>query len=120
MQGYEPGDMPMSKQGGMQGGQQMQMGGGLDKDGCVLTCTVADCCYNQDLECYAQQITVGDDHPTCDTYSPGPQKQTSDHEGYVMNCKVGQCHFNQSDECHARGITVDFHAHHADCVTFRP
>ncbi len=115
-----------SGQYGGQGGQMSgQMGGGmnkasLDKDGCVLTCTVADCCYNENLECYAQQIEIGDSHPTCDTYTPGQQKQPSDHEGFVMDCKVQQCHFNQGEQCHARGITVDFHSQHADCVTFRP
>jgi hypothetical protein len=91
-------------------------------DGCVLTCTAAECSYNEDLECHAQQIQVGDDHPTCDTYTTGQAMgfQKQQEESVVMMCKVAQCNFNTSDQCHARGITVDHHAQHADCVTFRP
>ncbi len=108
---------------GQMGGQGM-MGGGmgrrLDQDGCVLTCTAADCAYNQELECYAQQIQVGDDHPTCDTYTHDAQAHPRQQEGVVAMCGVAQCNFNQEQECHARGITVEMHSRHADCATFRP
>ena len=91
-----------------------------NEDGCVLTCTVTDCSYNQSLECCAPQIQVGDDHPTCDTYTTQPNVQLIDHESIVGTCKVMECTFNDSQMCHARGITVNTHAQHADCATFRP
>lgn len=107
-------------QSGQMGGQGM-MGQSLDKDGCVLTCTATDCAYNRGIECFAPQIRVGEDHPTCDTYEKGMAgSEASNAEGFVANCGVLQCHFNESKQCGARGITVDMHAQHADCATFRP
>jgi hypothetical protein len=91
-----------------------------DEDGCVLTCTAADCSYNRMLECLAPNIQVGDDHPTCDTFTHDQNVQRAQRESIVATCKVGQCTFNDQMECHAPGITVDHHSQHADCVTFRP
>ncbi len=91
----------------------------MDKDGCVLTCTVGDCGYNRELECWAPEIIVGDDHPMCDTFTT-EAVGLGGSESLVMRCQVGECHFNESMHCHARGITVDRHSGHADCITFRP
>jgi hypothetical protein len=91
-----------------------------DENGCVLTCIAADCSYNMELECLAPKIEVGDDHPTCDTFTHTPQVQRAQEEALVATCKVTQCTFNDSMHCKARGITVDHHSQHADCVTFRP
>lgn len=91
-----------------------------DENGCVLTCTVSNCSYNQELECRAPQITVGDDHPSCDTFTQQQQIKLAPQDAVVLNCGVDQCNFNESHACGARGITVDQHAKHADCVTFRP
>lgn len=109
----------MMNQGGQTGGQGA-MGQRLDQDGCVLTCTVADCSYNKGLECWAKEIQVGDSHPTCDTYTHDGNAQPTNTEGTVMTCKVSMCNFNDDMHCHARGITVDHHSQHADCITFRP
>lgn len=106
-------------QSGQMGGRG-SMGQRLDQDGCVLTCTAADCAYNKDIECYAPQIQVGDDHPRCDTYEKGSGREATSQEGFVAMCGVALCHFNASQKCQARGITVDMHSHHADCATFRP
>ncbi len=98
-----------------------QMGmGRMDADGCVLTCTMSDCSYNADMECWAPQIQVGDSHPTCDTYTHDDTARRSQTESMVAMCGVGQCTFNEDMHCHARGITVGQHSQHADCVTFRP
>lgn len=116
-------------QGGIGGGQRgmseqglsgQGMRRALDQDGCVLTCTVTDCGFNKAEECWAQQIQVGDQHPTCDTFTRSTQVQQSQQEGIVMACRVSECNFNDSQNCHARGITVSTHTEHADCLTFRP
>jgi hypothetical protein len=90
-----------------------------DQDGAVLTCTVADCSYNQSLECWAPSIQVGEDHPRCDTYTQ-QEVSRSAAAAIVGWCGVAECGFNEGSHCGARGITVDHHTLHADCVTFRP
>ena len=105
---------------GRESGGRSMTGQTLDQDGCVLTCTVSDCSYNRELECYAQAIAVGDyDHPRCDTYTHDASAQPKRQEGIVMTCGVSVCNFNEQQHCHARGITVDHHSRHADCGTFR-
>ena len=91
-----------------------------DEDGCVLTCTAAECSYNKAFECFAPAIRVGDDHPMCDTFTTGRDVPLAQRDALVMGCAVAECAFNASEHCHARGITVDHHGRHADCVTFRP
>jgi hypothetical protein len=89
-----------------------------DQNGAVLTCTVGDCSYNRELVCWAPSIKIGDDHPTCDTFThlsvkPGPM------ESIVGSCALTACDFNDSTHCTARGVTVSNHTAHADCITFR-
>lgn len=90
-----------------------------DQNGCVLTCTVGECSYNQELECLAPEIMVGDDHPRCDTFTRDRISMATQ-DAIVMTCAVAACAFNDDQHCHARGVTVDHHSGHADCVTFRP
>jgi hypothetical protein len=90
------------------------------QDGAVLTCTVDDCAFNRGLECWAPKITVGEDHPRCDTYTRRPDLPLCDTASVVGWCGVSDCGFNTDKHCGARGITVDHHGTHADCGTFRP
>lgn len=92
----------------------------MAEDGVVLTCTVTDCSYNQAEECHADQIQVGGDHPTCDTFTNSGVVETSRAEGDVGSCDMTQCHFNSDSDCDAAGVTVSWHEQHADCMTFRP
>jgi hypothetical protein len=89
-------------------------------NGSVLTCTVEDCSYNEELECLAPSIHVGGDHPACDTFTHQQNVQKAQQESVVKACEVAECTFNSQMHCDARGITVDHHTEHADCVTFRP
>lgn len=66
----------------------------------------------------APDITVGDEHPSCDTYTPGPPHAVNDHP-LVGRCHVTRCTFNDEHSCMANGITVSGHDQHADCYTFR-
>ena len=90
-----------------------------DRDGAVLTCTVADCSYNQELECWAPEIHVGETHPNCDTFTH-LNVQPATQESCVTECGVMGCDFNDHRACNARGVTVSNHTSHADCITFRP
>jgi hypothetical protein len=90
------------------------------QDGAVLTCTVADCTFNNSLECWAPKIQIGEDHPRCDTYTRQPDVFLADTAAVVSWCGVTDCGFNEGAHCGARGITVDQHSKHADCATFRP
>lgn len=87
-------------------------------DGQVMTCHANDCSYNCELECCAPDITVGDQHPMCDTYTHSDVSETT-HEASVSRCGVTQCYFNDSQMCDAQGITLMHHATHVDCSTFR-
>ena len=64
-------------------------------------------------------ITVGDSHPTCDTFTNSSQKAgVQEIMGGVGACKVDSCKFNQSLECSAPEIQVSIHQDHACCKTF--
>lgn len=91
----------------------------MTDEGCVLTCTVTQCSYNEHEECLAPAVEVGSDHPECDTYTTGPASRTA-HDALVRMCHVRDCTFNRQEGCTATGVTVGFHAEHADCMTFRP
>ena len=89
-----------------------------NQDGAVLTCTVRDCGYNHEMECFAPAISVGDEHPYCDTYTH-KSVQPAESESFVAACLTSLCDFNDHARCTARGVTVDCHGGHADCATFR-
>lgn len=98
----------------MQGEQMMS-----SDQGPVLTCQKTDCSYNQNECCYAGRIEVGDEHPTCDTYTT-QQVQRMQQMAMVGTCHVTMCHFNTNRNCTASGVTVAEHTGHADCYTMRP
>ena len=87
----------------------------------VKNCAVQECYYNMDEYCHASAITVGSNHPMCDTFI-----QMSDQHGIPAgNALVGACHqndckFNDVLSCQAASINVDYHDHHADCYTYEP
>jgi hypothetical protein len=85
----------------------------------IKVCNVSDCAYNNKKICHAMAITVGDSHPTCDTYIHGSGKAgVSEITGSVGACKVDSCKFNRSLECSAPEIQVSVHKDHACCNTF--
>lgn len=85
----------------------------------IKVCDVTDCAYNNQKICHAMAITVGDSHPTCDTFTNSSQKAgVSEITGGVGACKVDSCKFNQSLECSAPDIQVTIHKDHACCKTF--
>jgi hypothetical protein len=87
----------------------------------VTTCSVSECCFNDDAKCHAMAIQVGRDHPMCDTFTPqtGSACGAPDLSGSVGACLVNACSFNAQLLCSAPGITVGGHAGHADCQTYR-
>lgn len=87
----------------------------------VKNCAVKECFYNQNELCHAAAINVGSDHAMCDTFI----ERKGDHgipapTGHVGACHEDDCKFNADLSCHAGSINVDYHANHADCVTFEP
>ena len=56
----------------------------------------------------APDITVGDAHPGCDTYTTRPAGPSKDHP-VVGDCYVASCVFNGSESWRANGITVGGH-----------
>lgn len=92
----------------------------MQGNGAVVTCTVTECSYNQQESCCASTIEVGEDHPSCDTFTTdGPQASMSSSLSQVAQCHVEDCSFNQSQDCTAPGITVTHHSNHADCLSYR-
>ncbi len=90
----------------------------MQSDSHVLTCLAEDCSYNCRDECCAPTITVGAQHPACDTFTTGAVIESSG-EPPVQACMVSDCHYNSSMSCVASGITVTQHSNHADCATYR-
>ncbi|OPY66348.1 MAG: hypothetical protein A4E57_02842 [Syntrophorhabdaceae bacterium PtaU1.Bin034] len=85
----------------------------------ISKCEVTECSYNQNALCHAIAITVGGDHPVCDTFCGEKAKGgVADATGSVGACKESDCKFNESLECSAPSITVAHHYGHADCATF--
>lgn len=85
----------------------------------IKVCDVNQCAYNNQNICHAMAITVGDSHPTCDTFTNSSSKAgVQEITGGVGACKVDNCKFNESLECSAPNIQVSFHQDHACCKTF--
>lgn len=85
----------------------------------VVTCKVTECSYNQQEQCCAQNIEVGDQHPQCDTFTTGSVQRMQQSMSKVGICNVMDCSFNASKKCDAPGITVTQHTDHADCSSYR-
>lgn len=85
----------------------------------VLSCSVLECIYNQNRECHATSITIGEDHPNCDTFSTSQSgMMIQENVAGVSECMVETCKYNDNLNCGAPGITVGHHSNHADCNTF--
>lgn len=84
----------------------------------VVTCLAEDCSWNCRDECCAPAVEIGDEHPSCDTFTTGAVIPANDMAG-VQDCKVSDCHFNHMMACGAKGITLGQHQDHADCMTYR-
>jgi hypothetical protein len=89
-------------------------------EGEVLTCQVMECSYNDREICHADEISVGGNHATCDTFTTAGVANRQDDMGSVARCDILQCSFNDQQACNASGITVGHHESHADCLTYRP
>lgn len=87
--------------------------------GHVLTCMVLECSYNRSEVCHAPDINVGEQHPTCDTFTKQSASPMAQGMPDVSVCNVTQCRFNSNNDCMAPGITVIDHDGHADCATYR-
>lgn len=85
----------------------------------VLSCGAQECAYNENKECHAPSISVGDDHPQCDTFTRSAVPAEAAMPA-VAACQISDCQFNSDLNCQAPGITVWNHEQHADCATFLP
>lgn len=89
----------------------------------INECEATDCVYNDNRNCHAQAITVGDrTHPMCDTYLRADEKGgIQGITGGVGACKVDSCIYNRSFECVApQGINVGRNGSDVVCTTFAP
>jgi hypothetical protein len=86
----------------------------------IKQCEATDCSYNRDRMCHAAAITVGANHPYCDTYNKSAGKGGINELGEVGACRVENCTFNKNLECSANSINVGLHDGHPDCFTFKP
>lgn len=86
----------------------------------VNECRVTPCAYNQDSNCHALAITIGEAaRAQCDTFfSTSVKGGDASATAHVGACKMGNCRHNVDFECQAPGITVDFLSDEADCLTF--
>lgn len=88
----------------------------------VNSCTAENCAYNQDQECHALAITVGDPaHPQCDTFTTVMTRGGDPSAvGHVGACKMSDCRHNVDLECQAPGITMGYKQDIVDCLTYEP
>ncbi|MCE5200159.1 MAG: DUF1540 domain-containing protein [Armatimonadota bacterium] len=87
----------------------------------VKKCTVTQCFFNRDSECFARGILVGSDEPVCETFAESSQHTRHIGQAEVGACHVTKCEYNQSMSCHACGdIEVKFQNNQAWCDTYEP
>jgi hypothetical protein len=86
----------------------------------VESCTKSDCVFNQNSQCHAQAINIGDEfHPDCDSYIQGSKKAGDpDTIAGVGVCKCSSCEYNESFECQAGEITVGEKSREVECLTY--
>jgi hypothetical protein len=88
----------------------------------VQQCDVNQCAYNEEQQCHALAITIGDnDEPECDTYFKHSERggDKSSIAG-VGACKVTGCSWNKDLECSASKIMVGLKEQDVDCLTYQP
>lgn len=88
----------------------------------VNKCDATSCAYNQDENCHALAITIGDPHHAqCDTFLNASMRGGSQTNiGHVGACKVAKCQHNVDLECQAPGISVGQRSSTVDCLTYAP
>ncbi|HOK54208.1 MAG TPA: DUF1540 domain-containing protein [Armatimonadota bacterium] len=87
----------------------------------VKSCTVTQCFYNRDNECYAHAILVGSDTPACETFAQAEAQNPPRGEGTVGACHITQCEYNYKMSCHAcSDISVIWQNNQALCATYEP
>lgn len=87
----------------------------------VKKCSVMQCFYNRENECFAHAILVGSDQPICETFNESGQHTNKYGEGDIGACHISQCEYNQGMFCHACGdIEVGWTNSKAMCLTFEP
>jgi hypothetical protein len=86
----------------------------------IIVCDATECAYNQDQQCHALAITVGDGNAAkCDTFWNGSEKGGDpDAVAGVGACRAIGCRFNDHLECSAPGINVGHSGNEIDCLTF--
>lgn len=88
----------------------------------VSQCSATKCAYNQNNNCRAKAITVGDgQEPGCDTFftSKSHTRESTRIAG-VGACKVSNCKFNTDFECTAGEISVAVSGTMVRCQTHVP
>ena len=88
----------------------------------IRSCDATTCAYNDDQQCHALAITVGDgDRARCDTYwERSPDGGDPAQAGRVGACRAVDCQHNERLECTATGVTVGENGGTVDCLTFDP
>lgn len=87
----------------------------------VKMCSVSQCYYNRENECFAHSILVGSDEPVCETYTLSDMHTNKMGQAEVGACHVDRCEYNQGLFCHACGdIDVGMKNNQAWCNTFEP
>ena len=86
----------------------------------IAKCLVNECAYNDDKNCHARAITVGDSRqPQCDTFMKGSHhvRQIQQIAG-IGACKTAICKYNDDLECIADAVQVGMVKNAANCMTF--
>ncbi len=87
----------------------------------VKQCSVTQCFYNRDQECFAHSILVGSSEPICETFTQSDQHIAKRGQAEVGACHMSQCLFNDMLSCRAcDDIEVKWSGNNALCATFRP
>jgi hypothetical protein len=89
--------------------------------GMVIACQVQECSYNENRECHAGKIQVGDvgTHAACDTFTTA-QVEEQGSQVMVENCDVSKCKFNEHMMCRAPAVSLGHHETHAECDSYVP
>lgn len=86
----------------------------------VNACTATDCAYNDEQQCRALAITVGNPTShTCDTYMPAADKGGIEMTvAGVGACKASTCKHNKNLTCQAAEVKIGMNAGEVRCLTF--
>lgn len=76
----------------------------------VARCTVPECIFNRDGECYARAITIGNgNHAECETFLSGNHHiPTNQQKAGVGACKSKRCLHNRDFACDAEQVYVGY------------